>query len=189
MKKKKMIKRLFIYNFGIILLIMIVKVIYTNENIVIKEIAYKEPSSTPNKVEIVWDGLTMDELAERLNKNLYNELSGTGKYFAEYTAKTGMDPYLAVSIVNLETGCKWKCSYLARNCYNIGGLKGKPSCNGGAYAKYDSLEDGINSYLNILYKGYWSKGLDTAEKMNKKYAESTSWAEKVNRYYETIKAS
>lgn len=152
-------------------------------------ISYKEPGYSFNKLEIVWDGLTEEELAKKLDKNLYHELSGTGKYFAAYTAKTGLDPYLAVSIVNLETGCKWKCSYLARNCYNIGGMKGKPACNNGSYAKFNSLEDGINSYLNMLYKYYWKKGLTTAEKMNSKYAESSTWAQKVNAYYETVKAS
>ena len=171
------------------------------------EIAYKEPEYKYNEIkeeskkeveeslpvastkDIVWDGLTEEELAQKLDKNLYHELSSTGKYFAHFTAETGLDPYLAVSIVNLETGCKWKCSYLARKCNNIGGIKGKPSCNGGSYARYTSLEDGINSYLNLVYKGYWLKGLTTAEKMNKKYAESSTWAKKVNAYYETIKAS
>ena len=152
-------------------------------------VAYKEPENTPKEEPIIWDGLTEEELATKLDKNLYHELAGTGKYFAAYTAKTGLDPYLAVSIVNLETGCKWKCSYLARVCHNIGGMKGRPHCGSGSYAKVDSLEEGIESYLNLLYKGYWSKGLTTAKKMNSKYAESSTWADKVNRYYETIKAS
>ena len=152
-------------------------------------IAYKEPGFAYNTEIYVWDGLTIDELTNKLNKNLYHELSNTGKYFAQYTAKTGIDPYLAVSIVNLETGCKWNCSKLVKNCYNIGGIKGKRSCNGGSYARYDSLEDGINSYLNIIYKYYWSKGLNTPEKMNSKYAESSSWAKKVNAYYQKIIAS
>ena len=168
---------------------MVTKFVFKKEKVTEVVIAYKEPNINDFNNMIIWDGLTEVELAEKLDKNLYNELKGTGKYFAKYTAKTGLDPYLAVSILNLETGCKWKCSYLARVCNNFGGLKGKPSCNGGAYMRYNSLEEGINGYLNILYKGYWSKGLTTAEKMNPKYAESTTWAEKVNRYYETIKAS
>jgi len=154
--------------------------------VVVKEIAYKEPIQTNAKNIIVWNDLTRDELIEKLNKNLYHELEGTGEYFADYSIKTGLDPFLAVSIVNLETGCKWGCSYLAKNCYNIGGLKGTPSCNGGSYAKFDSLEEGINSYLDILYNNYWSKGLITAEAMNSKYAASSTWAEKVNKYYQAI---
>ena len=153
------------------------------------EVAYKEPSITDIKNVIVWNDLTEEELTTKLNKNLYNELAGTGSYFAKYAIKTGLDPYLAVSIVNLETGCKWNCSYLAKVCNNIGGIKGRPSCNGGSYAKYDSLEDGINSYLDLLYNGYWKQGLTTPEAMNSKYAESKTWASKVMKYYETIEAS
>ena len=139
--------------------------------------------------EIIWDGLTLEQLAERLNKNLYDTMEGTGIYFANYTKETGLDPYLAVSIINLETGCKWGCSYLAKNCNNFGGLKGSPSCNGGSYMKFDTLEEGIRGYLDIVYNNYWQKGLTTPELMNPKYAASNTWAEKVNRYYEAIKAS
>lgn len=146
-------------------------------------------TTTTKAPEIIWDGLTLEQLAERLNKNLYDTMEGTGIYFANYTKETGLDPYLAVSIINLETGCKWGCSYLAKNCNNIGGLKGSPSCNGGSYMKFDTLEEGIRGYLDIVYNNYWKKGLTTPELMNPKYAASNTWAEKVNRYYEAIKAS
>ena len=53
---------------------------------------------------IIFDGLTKEELIEKLNKNLYDDLAGTGEYFANYTEQTGLDPYLAISIINLETG-------------------------------------------------------------------------------------
>lgn len=144
-------------------------------------------TTTTTTKRIVWDNLTEDELVLRLNKNLYSELAGTGSYFAKYTAETGLDPYLAVAIVNLETGCKWGCSYLARFCNNIGGIKGGPSCNGSSYKRYDSLEEGINSYLDLIYYNYYSIGLDDAYKMNSKYAESSTWAFKVNNYYDEIK--
>lgn len=153
------------------------------------DVAFILNTTTTKPKEIVWDNLTLEELTDKLNKNLYSTLSDTGLYFANFTKETGMDPYLAVSIVNLETGCKWGCSTLVKKCNNIGGLKGKPSCGSGPYMKYDTLEEGINGYLNIVYKNYWLKGLRTAEEMNRKYAESKTWAEKVNKYYETIKES
>lgn len=137
--------------------------------------------------KVIWDDLTVEELTLKLNKNLYSDLEGTGEHFARYTETTGLDPYLAVAIVNLETGCKWGCSSLARSCNNIGGIKGSPSCNGGSYKRFDTLEEGIRSYLDLVYYNYYSIGLDTAEKMNPKYAESTSWAFKVNNYYNDIK--
>ena len=152
-----------------------------DENIITTE----EVTTTTKKV--IWDDLTVEELTLKLNKNLYSDLEGTGEHFARYTEETGLDPYLAVAIVNLETGCKWGCSSLARSCNNIGGIKGSPSCNGGSYKRFDTLEEGIKSYLDLVYYNYYSVGLDTAEKMNPKYAESTSWAFKVNNYYNDIK--
>ena len=166
------------------------------------EIEYKEVKE--DLKDVVWDNLSLEELTIKLDNNLYDTLKGTGKYFAEYTKETGLDPYLAVSIVNLETGCKWGCSSLTRNCFNIGGIKGKPSCNGSSYKCYNSqkttidterllcynsLEDGIKGFLDLVYYNYYSVGLDTPEKMNSKYAEDPRWAEKVNRYYDTIKES
>ena len=137
----------------------------------------------------VYDGLTMNELAEKLERNLNSTLDGTGRLFAEHSIELGLDPYLAVSIVLLETGCNWECSQLVKQCYNVGGVKGSPGCFGGSYQSYSSLEDGIISYLDLLYNNYYSKGLTTAELMNPKYAESKTWAQKVNKYIEKIKAS
>ena len=152
-----------------------------------ENIATTEEVTTTTTRKVVWDDLTVEELTLKLNKNLYSDLEGIGEHFARYTEETGLDPYLAVAIVNLETGCKWGCSTLARSCNNIGGIKGSPSCNGGSYKRFDTLEEGIKSYLDLVYYNYYSVGLDTAEKMNPKYAESTSWAFKVNNYYNDIK--
>lgn len=140
--------------------------------------------------DIVFDGLTIKELTDKLNKNLNSNLTNTGYYFAEYYLKTGLDPYLAVAIVLHETGCKWTCSKLVRECNNVGGMKGNSEkCNGGSYSKYDSLETGINAYLDMLYNSYYSKGLTTPELINPKYAASTTWSSKINNYIEIIKAS
>lgn len=136
---------------------------------------------------IIYDGMTITELTNKLNKSLNDYLGNTGYYFAKHTRDTGMDPYLSVAIVLLETGCKWKCSSLTRECNNIGGLKGGTSCNGKSYSKYDTLEEGIESYLGIIYNNYYLKGLDTPEKMGPKYAYSELWAEKVNSYIKEIK--
>lgn len=152
-----------------------------------ENITTTEEVKTTTTRKVVWDDLTVEELTLKLNKNLYSDLEGMGEHFARYTEETGLDPYLAVAIVNLETGCKWGCSTLARSCNNIGGIKGNPSCNGGSYKRFDTLEEGIKSYLDLVYYNYYSVGLDTAEKMNPKYAESTSWAFKVNNYYNDIK--
>lgn len=139
--------------------------------------------------ELVYDNMTLAQLTEKLNKNLSSTLTNTGHYFANYYIETGLDPYLAVAIVLQETGCKWTCSKLVRNCNNIGGMKGSPKCNGGSFRKYDTLEEGIYGYLDMLYNNYYSKGLTTPELINPKYAASTSWSINVNSYINNIKAS
>ena len=75
------------------------------------------------KEEIVYDGLTKQQLIDKLNRNLNSTLSGTGEIFANYALELGLDPYLAVAIVLHETGCSWDCSNLVKACYNVGGQK------------------------------------------------------------------
>ena len=140
------------------------------------------------KASIVYDNMTLDELSIKLEKSMNSTLEGKGKLFATYTTSLGLDPYLALAIVLQETGCSHDCSNLVKQCNNIGGLKGNPGCNGGSYMDFSSIDEGIKGYLDIIYKGYYSKGLTTPEEMNPKYAASTTWATKVNWYIKQIKA-
>ena len=145
----------------------------------------QEPQAEP----IVFDGLTLTELTEKLNRSLHSTLSNTGASFAKYAVEMGIDPYLAVAIVLHETGCNSSCSKQVKQCYNVGGMKGGPSCNGTSYKRFNTLDEGIYSFMNNLKKNYYDKGLNTPEKMNKKYAASTSWATKVHHYINKIKAA
>lgn len=148
--------------------------------------------STSNmlKVEpIVYDNMTMNQLIDKLNRSLNSTIAGTGELFATKSLELGVDPYLAVAIVLLETGCKWNCSTLVQYCNNVGGQKGGPSCGTGSYKVFNTLEEGINGFLENLQKNYYAYGLTTAELMNRKYAPgSTLWVSKVNQYIEEIKA-
>lgn len=155
-----------------------------------------EPSKYPYLVaprfkddgSIIYDGKTLTELTDLLNKSLGSYMTNTGFFFADYTKRTGINPYLTVAIVLLETGCKWKCSTLTVECNNIGGLKGSGSCRGGSYSKYNSIDEGITAYLDILYKNYYLKGMDTPEKMASTYAASSEWSNKVSTYMNEIKS-
>ncbi len=155
----------------------------------ITDYPYRNPPVFEDDGSIIYEGMTLTELTNKLNNHLKGYLMNTGYFFAKYTKDTGMDPYLSVSIVLLETGCKWTCSFLTVECNNIGGLKGGKSCNNGSYSKYDTLDDGIAGYLSIIYNNYYLKGMDTADKMASTYAESPTWAYKVNKYIEEIRNS
>lgn len=147
----------------------------------------ENPLPTPTPDPIVYDGMTMTELANKLDRSLGSTLTGTGYTFASESLALGIDPYLAVAIVLHETGCRWGCSYLVRACNNVGGMKGSPGCNGGSYASFATLDDGIRSYLSNLYRNYYTYGLTTPETIGPKYAVSTTWASKVNWYIDYIR--
>lgn len=131
----------------------------------------------------VYDGMTLDELSSKLNKSLKGILSNKGKLIATRCLKYGVDPYVAVAIMLHETGCNSRCSSLSTKYYNVGGMRGS---NG--YMHFNSIDEGINRFIDNLYKGYYKIGLNTPEKMNKKYAESTTWASKINEYVKKIKS-
>lgn len=141
------------------------------------------------KKAIVYDGLTMEELSAKLNRTLSSDLAGYGKTFASKAISLGIDPYLSVAIVMHETGCKWNCSTLLKQCNNVGGMKGSPGCNGGSYKAFATLEEGISAYMNNLYSNYFSQGLTTPETIGPKYAASSTWASQVTAYMNEIKAA
>ena len=136
--------------------------------------------------EVVYDGMTMDELADKLNRSLKNELSGKGYLYASYSLEKGVDPYLAVAISLEETGCNWTCSNLVRSCNNVGGMKGS-GC--GSYGYFNTLDDGIRSFIDNIQRNYVAYGLTTADAMNPKYAENPRWSVNVNNYINRIKNS
>ena len=149
-----------------------------------KESEIKEEIEEIPEDPIVYDGMTLEQLAEKLNRSLNSTITGQGHAFATYSIELGVDPYLAVAIVLHETGCKWNCSSLTRNCYNVGGMKAGGTGRCGSYASFPSLEEGIKAYMNNLHRNYVSKGLTTANAMGPKYAASQTWASKVNTYIE-----
>ncbi len=158
---------------------------YTNSS---KEATEEQEETTP---EIVYDGMTLEELAKKLNKNLKSTLKGYGMVFAESSIKYGVDPYLALAIVLHETGCaSGTCSSLVKHCNNIGGMKGSgKTCGNSSYAKFKSLDSGIEAFFKNLSQNYYQKGLTTPESIGKKYAESKTWANRVQYYIKAIKMS
>lgn len=139
--------------------------------------------------KIVFDGLTMEELSSKIERNLNSDISGYGEVFATKSIELGIDPYLAVSIMLHETGCKWNCSSLMRKCNNVGGMKGSPGCNGGAYKRFNTLDEGIDAFLNNLYNNYYAKGYTTPEQIGARYAADPLWPSKINKYINEIRNS
>lgn len=142
--------------------------------------------ASPKKI-VAFDGLTMEEIIQKLNKNLGKDLiANKGELIATYSLSKGIDPFLVTSIMLHETGCKWKCSALVRNCNNVAGQKGTPNCSGG-YKGYSSIDEGIKGAIDNLYKNFYSKGLTTISTIGPKYAQSDTWITKITNYYNQIR--
>ncbi len=136
---------------------------------------------------VVFENMTLSQLGEKLERSLNSDIKGYGNLIATHSMELGLDPYLTLAIILHETGCKWNCSTLVKTCNNVGGQKGGPSCNGGAYKAYNTLEEGIIGYMDNLYLNYYSKGLTTPEAIGPKYAGSSDWASKIQSYIKLIR--
>ncbi|MCR5482792.1 MAG: hypothetical protein K6E99_00065 [Bacilli bacterium] len=146
------------------------------------EYVYSTPPTFEDDGSIIYDGMTITELTDKLNKSLKSNLTNTGYFYADFTRRTGFDPYLAVAITLEETGCSSSagCASWAVSRNNWGGMIG---CN------YETLDKGLEGYFNNLYNGYWSQGLNTPELIAGKYNPSNAYnyAQKIRRWMEVIK--
>ena len=141
----------------------------------------------PPRVE-VYESMTLEELSDKLNRSLGSDIvAGKGGIIASECINKGVDPYIATAILLHETGCGSSCSHLSRTCYNFGGQKGAPGCNGGAYKQFSSIDEGLVGLIDNLYNNYFSKGLTTPETIGPRYAESGTWVSKINWYIEKIR--
>ena len=155
-------------------------------DLLVNNLSMQTAESGVYRVE-VFDGLTMDELAEKLNRSLKNDIAGKGYTIASKCLELGVDPYVATAIILHETGCgQSSCSHIARTCYNFGGQKGS-GC--GAYQRFASVDDGLNGMISNLYRNFYSKGLTTVETIAPRYAESPTWPAKINGYVARIRAA
>lgn len=165
------------------------------ENIVVENVLYQsdtllsryeiEEEEIVEEDPIVYEGLTLEELGLKIDNILNSTLSGYGTTIASLALEKGVDPVLAASIILVETGCKWTCSSLVRNANNVGGMK----ASSGKYAKFATLEDGLNAFIANLANNYYAKGLTTPEEINTKYATNPNWHEDVYYYMKAIMAS
>lgn len=164
----------------------------TNTEGVVEELSMEQAPQAeyiPPRVE-VYEGMTIEELSQKLDRNLGSSmLAGKGSLIANKCIELGVDPYIATAIMLHETGCKYNCSKLVRSCNNVGGQKGSPSCGGGSYKYYATIDDGIVGHIENLYKNYFSRGLNTVSSIGSRYAESNTWSSKINWYIEQIRAN
>ena len=166
---------------------------YSEVTVITTELAKKkspiilEKTKEPERI-VVYENMTIEELSAQLEKSMNGVLVGKGYTYARYSIQYGVDPYLALAITLLETGCKWNCSYLATTCNNIGGMRGPNPCGSTGYARFSSLDEGIEAYFKNLAYNYYAYGLTDVYSIHKKYAQSPDWPTYVNNYINEIRA-
>ncbi len=158
-------------------------------NVKVEEVSMEEAPQAeyiPPRIE-VYAGMTMDELSAKLDRSLgAGYIAGKGRLIATKALELGVDPYVATAIMLHETGCKYNCSSLVVRCNNVGGQKGGPSCGGGSYKAYATIDEGIVGHIENLYNNYYAKGYKTVASIGPRYAESSTWQSKINWYIEQI---
>ncbi len=133
-----------------------------------------------------YNGEKIDDIISRVNKYLKTELKNKGEFIVKTSIEKEVDPYLSASVILLESGCRWNCSKVVKNCNNVAGNVGKPNCGKGHYRKFATLDDGIEYAIKVL-SNYIKNGKNTPELIGPKYAGTTTWAKKVNNYMKLLK--
>ena len=103
---------------------------------------------------IVYDGKTLTELTEKINRVYVNSyLKNTGYFFANFSKKTGINPYLLVAITIAEQGCNTTCTPASITHNNFVGML---YYSGGVkyHIHYDTLDEGLNAYFNNVQRLY-----------------------------------
>ncbi|MNV06766.1 Mannosyl-glycoprotein endo-beta-N-acetylglucosaminidase [compost metagenome] len=108
--------------------------------------------------------------------------------FAAAAAKEGIDPALLVAIAVHETGNGTNPGSKNRN--NVGGMM---RTDGKGQQNFASIDEGIYALASLLKRRYITQGLDTIEKIQKRYAPSGAandptglnnyWTSGVTKYY------
>ena len=152
-------------------------------NIKIQSLKAEYATSSVLRIE-VFEGMTMEELTNKLNRSLGGILAGHGDVIASHSLSLGIDPYVAAAIMMHETGNG--SSRIANSCYNFGGQKGS-GC--GAYKRYNSVDEGLRGMIDNLNRNYYSRGLTTIDTIAPRYAESSEWPAKIHYYVNRLRAA
>ena len=127
---------------------------------------------------------------EEYNCTLGHETACKIKKKALEIGMTEEQAIISVAISKWETGSWTSVAYNQKN--NIGGMM----CKSGLIA-YNSLDDGINSFIVNLKQNYFDLGLDTLEKIQPKYCPigakndpnglNKNWLSGTKKMYEELK--
>lgn len=142
--------------------------------------AYQEAQSSSAKLSINVETSSNDDIRAKALRNVlekYNSpLVDVAESYVHFADKNGVDWKLLPSIAGLESSFGKR---LMPNSYNAYGW-------GGGYIYFDSWDDGIDTITRALSEKYYARGANTVWTIGPIYAESPTWAVRVNSFMEKI---
>ena len=135
-----------------------------------------------------WNGEKKEAIASKLEKYFKDTyLEGYGEKITGSAINRNVDPYLIGSIIYVNSRCSTECQPFVRMCNNAAGNGGNPSCLGGKYKKYKTIEESFDDLVVYIKDNFVSKDISSPYEMYKKYGKDAAWAYSVSKYYGLIK--
>ena len=147
------------------------------------------------ETDLSYNDESADIIGKKIDNYLKSDMENKGAMIAKYSIVNELDPYLVAGIILEETSCEFECSVLVKSCNNVAKLNynrdnlTEAACFGGSYQKFNSLEDGIKAFINVLKYDFYENELTTPGAIYKPFNRDVAWAFRVNQNIEKIKNS
>lgn len=159
----------------IVVIIFIATILFSN-----KAEAYQEYQTASAKLSLSVDESVSSDIRVKALKNIFEKnnspLAEASEAYVKLADKNGIDWKLLPSIAGLESSFGKR---LMPNSYNAYGW-------GGGHIYFESWEDGIDTITKALSEKYYARGANTVWTIGPIYAESPTWAVRVNSFMQQI---
>ena len=147
-----------------------------------KASAYQEAQTSSAKLSLNVENLSSTDIRVKALKNVFEKynspLVDEASSYVALADKNGVDWKLLPAISGLESSFGKR---LMPNSYNAYGW-------GGGHIYFDSWEQGIDTITKALSQKYYARGADTVWTIGPIYAESPTWAVRVNSFMQKIES-
>lgn len=161
----------------IVVIIIVSAILFSNNSY-----AYQEAQTSSAKLSLNVENTSSNDVRvkalERVFEKYNSPLLGEAENYVSLADKNGVDWKLLPSIAGLESSFGKR---LMPNSYNAYGW-------GGGHIYFDSWSEGIDTITKSLKSRYYDRGADTVWTIGPIYAESPTWAVRVNSFMSKIEA-
>ena len=144
--------------------------------------AYQESQTSSAKLSLDVKTSSSTDIRVRALKNVFEKynspLVDEASSYVALADKNGVDWKLLPSIAGLESSFGKRLMPNSHNAYGWGG----------GYIYFDSWEHGIDTITKALSQKYYARGADTVWSIGPIYAESPTWAVRVNGFMQKIES-